>query len=834
MYNWNTTIHGERYLEEVNRNVFATLKSEEVFARRFGSSLFEDNCFYLILGTDSGLLPEYVAKNLSAESKSQYVFVELEDILATVRDRGIRSHPQIQVCSPDELPQCRTRARFSKYCFLDRLRQSASIALEMDLDGRYAKLKNDVELQQTKYIQSVRQSAHNKIFLKRQILNAPEYLHSATDLLPRFAGKNILILAGGPSLDDRLEWIKKNREAFIVIAVTRIGGLLAVHDLEPDFYAVIDPHPNMLTVSRMAIANSNDTPLIASWHANPTIIDNWRGPVFFDGARLPWQSDLNPPPLITSGPTVTHFAVSVAIAGRPHAIYLAGMDLCFGRDGLKSHCSQSADAMSGPALGRAGVQPVTTYAGETSDADVHLLISADTAAHLAHQARKCGISIFNLSSSAAVVDGIDYIRPEELQLNTHTNTKKADSSRLGIDDESIVRYLKQLATEFESTKAALVELATDLELRRKKIPELFDIRGFIRKDVSVLVSGIDAAVSRRGKDLERLIKHWGGSDFLQTLSTRSEENVTANDLKRFYSSYYDAYLSTIAEIIDSINQASEKIRRRLQELHSQDLASLAKSWEENTEPLRIEKHFLKRRLERLAPYESTRLRMHNAFDKLNRSLEYADKARCENKITQRNAVTKAFYLYTRKRTSGLDDLASFVETIGSPKFSSGLRFLIRGLALEVDERFDEALAQYELVIQSGDSELLEPALRQILVVAQTRSDYLLSLQVLECLEGLSKSYLKYHAEILLSLGDTRQALDKLADYHEVFPHDVDNLLRIVEVYHASGHTSHARELLHELQATQRDHQGVEQLARRIDPASATVGPAVHPTFSKKS
>lgn len=813
MLNWKTNAHGDNYLYEVNRELFASSAADTVLSRRFGSRLLGDDYLYVVVGTDSGLLLEFVSRHLTDSTKVRYIFVELDEVFNELLEHGVSPHPQVSICRLSELADCRGESDFAQFCFRDRVRVVSSMAAEEDFIGAYGDLCEAVAVSQTKVVQEVRQTAGSKIFLEKNILNAPDYLHTLLDIIPQIEGRNVLVLAAGPSLDTHIEWVKAHRERFVVLAVLRIAGMLAAHGIVPDFYAVIDPHPTMLNVGREGLVQSEKVPLLASFHANPTIVANWQADIYFDGSRLPWTSELNLPSLLTAGPTVTHFALSIAVMGSPRAIYLLGMDLCYGGQGLQSHCSHSSEAKAGPSLGQMGIQQVCTYAGELADADVHLLISADTAASVAAYARQKGVSIFNLSDTAQIVEGIDYISPQKIDV-----APLGARSQSGIDSNVAAKmladadvYLYKLKAEFEGVLIDLKQLSAALEHRRKKIPELFNARGLIRPKISRQLAGIDNVIGRHVRELDVFLKKWGAGYFLTTVTGKTEDEITPADLCAYYEDYYGAYLRTIVEVIETIERALSKCDRRLRELSDSDLSLLAAQWEEENEPLRVGKAFLQPSLGMRAGYEEAKERLDIVFKVMIAKLAREDEERCRQVINRHNVIVKAHYLYERGRQIALSELTDFVRHADDPALGHGLVNLLQGLCCELEEDSSEALREYEIALECSDQALMELVLRQILFIAKANEDYTLSLQALECLEGFSKTYLKYYAEVLLQVGSVREALGKLADYHEEFPEDVDNLVRIIDIYHHSGNTEQARMLLEQVAAAHPAHAGMRRM-----------------------
>ena len=816
MLNWKQNRYGDNYLYELNRDDFAMRPASEVLARRFMSSLLEDDHLYIVIGTDSGLLIEHVLAHRSSSARSRYVFVEPTEAFEAL-GLANRVFPEwMQACLPAELDGCRPAARFRQFCFRGRVRVVKSMAAEADHAGLYAAVSESVLISQTKNEHEVLVSLGTKVFVERHILNSPDCFRPASEIYPALAGRRVLVVAAGPSLDLHLDWIARNRDRFVIIAVARVGSTLARHGIRPDYYSIIDPHPAMLNVARDALAQSDVVPLLTSYHAHGDVVANWRSEVFYCGPRLPWHSPLNVPAPGVFGPTVTHFSLLIAIRAQPAEIYLAGMDLCFGGTGLKSHCSGSGENKAGPALGRTGVQQVETYDGGVADADVNLLMSVDAAAMLAGLAKSLGVPVFNLSPRAARVEGIDYRHPADIDFGVDPCKRAMVAS---CDVEAYRRYLKALKKEFAGLSEDLLKLKADLAKRQQRIAGLVDQQGrVVGKHVKV-IDAIDKRADKFGRGIDEFVKHWGVGYFMSNYDDKEVDEITAEDLTRFYRTYYDAYLQSIDEIREVLGRARGKCERRLRELSTTDCAALAADWLESREYLRAEKSMLVERLSGCPDYEANRSALHARFDDMYAELARADERRCESAVNQRNVLATAYYLFDRKRVDALSELSDFVRDKADAGFATTLLSLLEGLLAELDGALDKALERFEQVAAGDDRSLIELALMQIHDIARGLKDFPLCIQALECLEAFSRTYLKHHAEMLIQVGDVRGALDKLADYHEEFPEDVDNLVRIIDIYHHSGNTAQARALLEQVAAAHPGHAGVRRMQQVLGGSS---------------
>lgn len=79
-------------------------------------------------------------------------------------------------------------------------------------------------------------------FVNAQLLNLADNRHSIHHLYGQFKGGVVILLAGGPSLDQAIDWVKANRQRITVAAVARVSARLKQEGIDPDFIAAVDPN----------------------------------------------------------------------------------------------------------------------------------------------------------------------------------------------------------------------------------------------------------------------------------------------------------------------------------------------------------------------------------------------------------------------------------------------------------------------------------------------------------------------------------------------------------------------------------------------------------------
>lgn len=160
-----------------------------------------------------------------------------------------------------------------------------------------------------------------------QSKNLPE----CTELKGVFENKNIVIVAGGPSVDDELENLKKYRDEISILSVGTVASKLIQAGIEPDAIIVTDPQDTMYR--QVEAITLTHIPLILLCSGSKTILDVYRGPVYlayqygFELAEAVAKE--RGYTLFNTGGSVTTTALDVAITFGAQKIILVGADMAF-------------------------------------------------------------------------------------------------------------------------------------------------------------------------------------------------------------------------------------------------------------------------------------------------------------------------------------------------------------------------------------------------------------------------------------------------------------------------------------------------------------------------
>lgn len=141
-----------------------------------------------------------------------------------------------------------------------------------------------------------------------------------------------IVVAGGPSVDDSLEFIRQQKEEMSVIAVGTVFRKLLSCGIVPDFAAILDPSPFLLT--QLEGIEEQNVPLFLGLMSYWKLARNYKGERYLvpSPGSMPEEQDYirqcEGRALNCSG-TVTVLAVSLAQYFGAREIYLTGADFSF-------------------------------------------------------------------------------------------------------------------------------------------------------------------------------------------------------------------------------------------------------------------------------------------------------------------------------------------------------------------------------------------------------------------------------------------------------------------------------------------------------------------------
>lgn len=806
---------GDRYLVEVNRQRFETFGAGVVFEQHFGKRLFKPETFYVVMGTDSGLLPRYLARKGLPEG-SRYLFVELPEILARIDREG---SSQIVYTTPEACLEAAKAFGVQGYVFTDKVELVACCAAEDMFWAAYRDAGKGVRQTVNRYLWGVKSALGLDTFIRRQLDNLAENRVSAKVLTGLFHGKTAVLLAGGPSLDDVLPWLLEHRGQVAVIAVSRVSRRLLEVGITPDILVSVDPNPVNFDVSNEMFRFVDTSLLVSSYQVCPYILGQWGGDSVYWGNLFPWDSPLNPNTAVSMGPTVTNVAFDTALEMGFSQIVLAGVDLCYSRDG-RSHARASLEHAIGARLINTDVQ-VETYGGWLAYTHPAYAASVSEFDVQAQQALKRGCRVVNPAPGAARMEHVQHVSLAELRIEPLDETVRACLRRvLPADTESTRRVhygqvLDELAVA-ENALRRIRELAEAiLEFGRPGGPMTLEQGQRLARFEKIL---------KEFEPFSRIIKQFGSAAFVQFLHPRANRSPDPGEQEDLTQRYYQAYRDNSAELLGLFQVARRRVETRLlEECAEPEVPCLARQWQQDGQPGRA-LIWRKRRKIRglpLGPPEEALLNTledefgHRVMKGYVGFTGTAEIGAWAYEYALSGALHRVMTAYRKKDRTELECLIGVFAAHPSPK-AKPLGALARGYLEELQEEDEKALDHYQEALDTEDEPLQEEALRSIAFLCLKTGATADALLALQHLAERSLVYLPIYGDTLRAVGEMEQALEVYATYLEQAPDDQAAMLNLGCFYRELGIKEGARLMFTHLLQMDPEHRVARMLLEELD------------------
>ena len=814
---------GDRYLYDVNGSVFDKVGSDVVFQKHFGESLFVENTLYIIIGSDSGLLPQYIAKKGFPEG-SYYIFIEPPTVFSQIRSLPLMpNHEKIYITTADEWLKCAEEIGYKNFVYLGNLQFVSSFAA---MDGRfsdYFELLVQIQEELEKIRWSTNAELGAEIFNLRQLENIAENRVSATHLEGLFPGKTAIVLGGGPSLDPILPWVIENRNCLFVIAVSRISRRLLEVDLSPDVIVSVDPHQISFDVSKEMLRFWKKTVFVNQYHVVSTLLGQWCGRSLFFGARVPWDSPLNENIMTAPGPTVTNSAIDLSVKMGFAQVLLAGVDLCHSRDGY-THAQGSNERQAGPQLGQ-GRLWIETNGGWLAETTPDFHFAAAQIGAQATAAKQEGCEIINLSDNSAKMEDVGYCAPNDLSLEAFPKTGFTTIIEILPEDTAETRsaYYRKALAEIVRSQNSFREIKR-LSNEALKANALFF--GKLGKDKGnrkhrVKMDRIEKKLKNSFSDFSLLVKQVGIRDFLKMTQGDQGKTWDEDDAEKLGRIYYEAYRDSADRLLKIVDSAATRLKSRLEEEVAQpEFQKLIQQWEQDKQPGRatgwkithpqgfIPEKFLPQ-FQQLA----------DEFEEIlaNQETVHLQRARGYSQLGQVRGKMQMMY-----RQRQVENLSHLVENLKAQDEDDAiaLALLGGGYLAELTDNVDEALSFYQQLIdlpnERRNIQILEETLKRLLSLSLKNHDSKNARVVAECLAGISVTYLPHYAELLWLLGEQRTALDLYADYLEEVPDDHVVMIKLGKHYAEIGVSDGARLMFETVLQQDSSNVSAEKLLAKLE------------------
>ncbi|MCH9741851.1 MAG: DUF115 domain-containing protein [Proteobacteria bacterium] len=774
MLEWAENSYGERYLPAYN-DAFSRIPSKAVFKQYLHESLAHPHALYIVIGSDSGLLPKYVSEHFKSTG-SKFIFIELPEVAEALQadypalempdlstDEGFESMvsqtsrdvPLVTVMSDLDLSVIPYLGGYNEYLLRDQIKLVKSLSVvekeKSDYQALFTTYENALlDLQMNHQVGAVRH------FMNASLKDAPDLIYPLMRLKDFYQGKTFVLLGGAPSLPLIFPWLKAHRDEVIVMAAIRIAGRLAEEGITPDYFVGVDPQPQMLDYSRQLFQFHDKSVLITSNHLAPSVQGQWAGRNLYMQNRFPFADvpDDEEGNVVGSGPTVMNSALMVAGFFGAERIILSGVDMCFDPQGY-SHESSSLESQIGRYL-RYGGKRVMTYAGIEAETDTAMLSASQALLAQVNWLKliRPTIEVINVNQYATAVEQIDLVPVDALPVIADQMTPTLRQQAWELASISLVDYKAMLKHKvidvLQAYKKRLEKTKQHAQKALKTLARVKDEQDArFSSQLTEVIKARKAAEKAMGDDLFTLFD-FGHFDYVKLIEPFNDDEPTVTELLATLTAYFSALESSAKGMTTFLQEVIVSAEWRLRECDCQLTQALVDYWIEQGLPGRCHVWF-ERCGHPVLDAEQQALfdRAAQAFTQL-----LSDKVPSfKGKMLDKNNQLISLWSHVKAAVKGKDiermqDLADYVATIEGEEFQQLSQYLYANVA-SVNEEWEKC---DQLLSQITHERLLIPALQLKLENALKRKDAALLLESLEDLAAYDKYYLLMLATLANLLG----------------------------------------------------------------------------------
>lgn len=813
---------GDCYIEDFVGTTFESTNATIEFQRRFGDALFQENTLYVVVGSDSGLLPQFIIDR-GLPRGSRYLFIEPGEIAPHIDSKFISTElaTRIAISSATHWVECAHELALLNYTYSGKISYVRSCAAQQAAHRAYPALTQAVnrELRHLFWLFTAQFDSH--IFFNSQLANLAENRVPSAHLRGSFKGKCAIILGAGPSLDELIPWIKQHRNDAVLIAVSRISARLLQAGIEPDIIVSIDPQFVSFSVSKEMLNLGNRTIFINGCHTTPLLLGQWPHQNLFLGPRLPWDDD-DFDNIETIPPTVTNNAILLAQEFGCSQIVLTGVDLCYSAAG-HTHAQGTVEYAAGPMLGRIDYT-VTTNAGIEAETNKGYYEAIKVISRQAVAASKHNCKIINLAITAAKIEGVEYIHPDALIIDEPLIQSAWQTLSSLLDKDSREDRCNYYNTMIELLDKAINDLIWIKKLStialncNTKMAALINTSEYSKHKSQM--EKIERRLEIRFKMMSKTVKRYNSVGFAKIITADSGDDWSADELFNKTKIYYEEFLHGATLLLEVINDAKQRLRSRIEEERpSPDFEMLFNQWQQDIGYGRADiwKQRHPETYKNASPQVKERIKsMHSQFH----AMLSADKENFEqgfkNLISAANTfgsiVENSITYHAKGDVMGLKRISTGLSKRTEP-LAIQTKLFTDGLIAELEHNPKQAEALYYSIDAEINSDLKQIALERIVNFSLVNEDYQTILPALKLLAESRVNYQPFYARFLALTGEVTEAIAAYTHYLQEYPGDLDTMLELGILLSDVGAREAAESALGHIMDTDPNHPAVEKLTQ---------------------
>jgi len=806
-----TNAFGETYFPKVNGNLFENSSSATVFGRYFKETFTKTDTLYIIGGSDSGLLPFYLAEHFKeAREGRKFIFLDFQSIF---KDIDISGLPDWIECYPADFPMGVLSQTEVEYMASGKMAMIKSLAIidakYQDVYGQFLAYLDD-EYRKLMFAENV--TSVTRSFVDAQLMNAHRNIMPIKLLRGKLKKRDVLMIGGGPSLDDSIDWVKANADKFIIFAAARTSARLLNEGINPDFLVSVDPHDLSFDNSKRMLEFDKGTILMNCHHINPKLLNQWPLNSVYFGGSLPWgESEENSS---SPGPTVIHSALHQAVFMGAQNVYLTGVDLCFYKG--KTHASGSAESEIGK-LGVKHLTQVKTYSGEMAETDQAFSSGVDTLEWLVkgYETHSPDCRVYNLSQNAAKVEGVDYQDQSNVQLDcltTKFELMQELNAILSVDLKAMQQHQKSRLKLFQKKRLHLkeaIKLAEQgLNLTEKYHEDAPDSNKIIK---------VKAKLDKKLGDMGEMLYHYGINYFRDAFRpVEDETKMTESEISLTLEAYFQGMKKSCSDFIARLEKSIEVLKNRVDEYQiDSSPAALLPGWINQFEVgrYRIWQHYHPD----YVLTEQDQEALDQAADILKKNIHHVDTKQAQllknRSLSPAELHSKALKAFDKQDRESLIEIQTQLQKVSGFE-GLQLALLVKGMLADLESDADVAVDTYTQITFKPFKLF---SLKRLLDYAMQANQ---QEQVLIYLEGLCEFSLEYmlpYADYLALLGQDEFAYNVVDAFSKQSPEHFSALLKLAEFALKVGKTSEALQALQSAEQLAPDNPQVKQMIELLAP-----------------
>ena len=783
----NETVLDSFYPERLNQ-----INSTKLYSKFVGTAIPQNN-LYIVLGTDSGLLIDYLESIATAGQR--FICLDFPEVIGYVKNkRSSTLSNKIELFSFEEFEFDNLYEKYQDFVIRNAIILFKSYMVEEDR-GLYQGIFTAMDEAFHRFRVDRADNRNHRLFYDQQLESVCDLMHPISKIKDSLKGDvPAIILGGGPSLDSAIPWLKEHQQNIWIFAASRISKRLIKEGITPDFIGVIDPQSHMFEYAKEMNEFYPHSILLTGEHPCSRVIRQWRGLKAFSRGRFPWSrhSEKNHH---YSGPTISNALLGMAAYLGVSKLYLVGIDFCFTLEGL---CHESGSVESRLGISDRVDTQVTNYRDEKVGTNIQLYdarnIFESQVEGLQKNLQKFEVS--NLNSGAAVIKGVDFQSIEGLTLTSEKfSVVDAFSEVLGFDSLSEKTFLTFLKSEVKSHSKWLFSLSKEATKGLELTEKLFETpsKSASRvKSVIKIKTGLEKLV---GADYQVMV-NYAYQDFMETLQPiESERDMSHQEIKSSLNGFFGGLKKAANDFLDKLQNIRDEIERRERQINpTTPFSELSAYWLGVNMPglfyVWLDHYADNKYTFYKEQYPEEVIKLEAAYQNMMLD-ETILKSRLDATIEEPEAfILKLQESFNHKNTHAIQESIRQLLSIQKQEYIPILAYA-KGLLLEVQGESTKALEHYLSIDSNQKTFFIQ---QQIYPLAFTLNQPEVGLKALESLCSIDSAYIPVFANSLAILGNLQGAIEMYKLYPQLLE-DTNAVIKLIELQVQVGNVSEANDLL---------------------------------------